>query len=196
MVFACNDCVWSHILLCIPYFTQNRYYSKVFYICSIAHHHRTFYAVFKPRSSFLLFCRSGNKAVLQRFLASVPKQFLAIAAFRPIGCASTFSWLGHNIGFGVRFLFLSFSSYFICFFKGRTKSIIEYIGRNTFPIYIFHPMFTMLSKFLSPAFKWDFTGLSHAILTIVIGVAGSICIAKVLDWSHLSYLLGKKKILR
>ncbi len=94
------------------------------------------------------------------------------------------------------FSFLSFSSYFICFFKGRTKSIIEYIGRNTFPIYIFHPMFTMLSKFLSPAFKWDFTGLSHAILTIVIGVAGSICIAKVLDWSHLSYLLGKKKILR
>lgn len=33
-------------------------------------------------------------------------------------------------------------------------------------------------------------------LTIVIGVAGSICIAKVLDWSHLSYLLGKRKILR
>lgn len=108
MVFACNDCVWSHILLCIPYFTQNRYYSKVFYICSIAHHHRTFYAVFKPRGSFLLFCRSGNKAVLQRFLASVPKQFLATAAFRPIGCASTFSWLGHNIGFGVRFLFFVF----------------------------------------------------------------------------------------
>ncbi len=92
--------------------------------------------------------------------------------------------------------FLSFSSYFFSFLKDRTKLAIEYIGRNTFPIYIFHPIFTMLSKFILPIFIFDSTGVLHSIFTILISIVGSIYIGKILDWSHLSILLGRKKILR
>lgn len=93
--------------------------------------------------------------------------------------------------------FFCFSSFFISFLKeGKVKSLLEYIGRNTFPIYVFHPIFTMLSKFLLPVFRLDSTGIIHAISTVVIGIIGSLCMARCLDLLHISYLLGRKKILR
>lgn len=94
------------------------------------------------------------------------------------------------------FSFLSFSSYFTSFLKGWAKVTIEYIGRNTFPIYIFHPIFTMLSKFILPIFRFDSTGVLHSVLTILISIIGSLYIARILDWSHLSFFFGRKKILR
>ena len=92
--------------------------------------------------------------------------------------------------------FLSFSSYFVSFLKGRIQVTVEYIGRNTFPVYIFHPIFTMLSKAVLPVFRFDSTGVLHSLLTILISIVGSIYIAKFLDCSRLSFIFGRKKILR
>lgn len=92
--------------------------------------------------------------------------------------------------------FLCFSSFLFTFFKGRAKTVAEYIGRNTFPIYVFHPIFTMLSKFLLPFFRFEPTGLLHAFFTIVMCIAGSLCMAKLMDRTRLSFLLGRKRILR
>lgn len=95
----------------------------------------------------------------------------------------------------------------VCFFSYSAKisellkakkviGWVKYIGRNTFPIYIFHPIFTMLSKFMLPAFSFDATGISHAITTVIIAIAGSIGIAHFLDYTRLSYIFGRKKIIR
>ena len=92
--------------------------------------------------------------------------------------------------------FLSFSSYFNTLLKGKGRDAIEYIGRNTFPIYIFHPIFTMMSKFTLPFWRFDTTGTFHSGITILTGILGSIGIAKFLDWSHLSLVLGRRRILR
>lgn len=92
--------------------------------------------------------------------------------------------------------FFCFSAYFFSFLKGKGKSAVEYIGRNTLPIYVFHPIFTMLSKFILPAFSFDATGIAHACFTVAIGIAGSIGIAWLMDWSRLSWLIGRKRILR
>ena len=92
--------------------------------------------------------------------------------------------------------FLCFSSFFFSFLRGRAEAVVAYIGRNTFPIYIFHPIFTMMSKFLLPLFRFEPSGILHALFTISISIVGSICIAKFLDWSRLSYLLGRQKLLR
>ena len=92
--------------------------------------------------------------------------------------------------------FLSFSSFFFSILSGKTKGILEYIGRNTFPIYIFHPIFTMLSKFMLPVFRFDPTGIIHSVLTISLGIIGCIFIAKCFDLSCFCYLLGRKRILR
>lgn len=94
------------------------------------------------------------------------------------------------------FSFLSFSSYFLSLIKGRAKVAMEYVGRNTFPIYIFHPVFTMLAKFILPVFKFDPSGALHSLVTVLAGIVGSIYIAKLLDWSHLSFLFGRGRILR
>lgn len=92
--------------------------------------------------------------------------------------------------------FLCFSSYLVSFLPEGGKKTLEYIGRNTFPIYIFHPIFTMLSKFVLPIFSFDPTGIAHAAFTIALSIAGSLCIAFFLDYTRLTYILGRKQILR
>ena len=78
----------------------------------------------------------------------------------------------------------------------KTEDTLLYIGRNTLPIYLFHPIFTMAAKFYHPLFSWDRSEICFALVTIFIAIAGSICIAKIMEKTHLAYLFGKGKMLR
>ena len=78
----------------------------------------------------------------------------------------------------------------------KTEDTLLYIGRNTLPIYLFHPIFTMAAKFYHPLFSWDRSEICFALVTIFIAIAGSIGIAKMMEKTHLAYLFGKGKILR
>ena len=78
----------------------------------------------------------------------------------------------------------------------RTEDTLLYIGRNTLPIYLFHPIFTMAAKFYHPLFSWDRSEICFALVTIFIAIAGSIGIAKMMEKTHLAYLFGKGKMLR
>ena len=78
----------------------------------------------------------------------------------------------------------------------KTEDALLYIGRNTLPIYLFHPIFTMAAKFYHPLFSWDRSEICFALVTIFIAIAGSIGIAKMMEKTHLAYLFGKGKILR
>lgn len=78
----------------------------------------------------------------------------------------------------------------------KTEDALLYIGRNTLPIYLFHPIFTMAAKFYHPLFSWDRSEICFALVTIFIAVAGSIGIAKMMEKTRLAYLFGKGKILR
>lgn len=80
--------------------------------------------------------------------------------------------------------------------NGNICNMLLYIGRNTLAIYIFHPIFTMLSKYTVPCFSFDNTGILHALFTMIICVIGSILVAKVMDVSHCSYIFARKAILR
>ena len=73
---------------------------------------------------------------------------------------------------------------------------LGYIGRNTLPIYLFHPIFTMVAKFLLPAFAFDPSGLLHTACTLLMGTWGSLLIAWGMDKTHLSWLLARKQLLR
>lgn len=94
----------------------------------------------------------------------------------------------------------------VCFFSAvsatnerlpqRLLRLLHYIGRNTFPIYIFHPIFTMASKFVLPLFAFEPTGMVHAVCTIVFATAGSLTMAWLLDRSGLALILGRKQLLR
>lgn len=78
----------------------------------------------------------------------------------------------------------------------KTEDALLYIGRNTLPIYLFHPIFTMAAKFYHPLFSWDRSEIRFALVTIFIAIAGSIGIAKMMEKTRLAYLFGKGKILR
>lgn len=78
----------------------------------------------------------------------------------------------------------------------KTEDTLLYIGRNTLPIYLFHPIFTMAAKFYHPLFSWDRNEICFALVTIFIAIAGSIGIAKMMEKTHLAYLFGKGKMLR
>lgn len=92
--------------------------------------------------------------------------------------------------------FISFTAKTSEYVKGKPLKIAEYIGRNTFPIYIFHPIFTMGAKYLLPIFSFDSTGLLHTAITIILCIIGSLAIGNMMDCLHLSYLFGKKQIMR
>lgn len=78
----------------------------------------------------------------------------------------------------------------------KTEDTLLYMGRNTLPIYLFHPIFTMVAKFYHPLFSWDRSEIIFALVTIFIAIAGSIGIAKMMEKTHLAYLFGKGKMLR
>ena len=63
----------------------------------------------------------------------------------------------------------------------KTEDTLLYIGRNTLPIYLFHPIFTMAAKFYHPLFSWDRSEICFALVTIFIAIAGSIGIAKIME---------------
>ena len=94
------------------------------------------------------------------------------------------------------FCFFCFAAKLHTYLGNKAQAVAHYIGRNTFPIYIFHPIFTMLAKFTLPAFAFEPTGLLHAAVSVVMGVIGSIYLARALDYTHMSYLFGRNKLIR
>ncbi len=98
--------------------------------------------------------------------------------------------------FGAVFCFFSLCTRLHDMSGHAVRRTAEYIGRNTLPIYIFHPIFTMAAKFMLPLFAFDSTGLIHAAVTVVMGIGGSLAMAFVLDKTRLAYLFGKAKMLR
>lgn len=78
---------------------------------------------------------------------------------------------------------------------GMYKHIL-FVGANTLPIFLFHPIFTMLAKYYLPLFDFDSSGVMHAVITLIIATTGSILVAYIMDKSGLSYLFGSRAMLR
>jgi len=79
---------------------------------------------------------------------------------------------------------------------GRLKNICLYIGRNTLPIYLFHPIFTMAAKFVHSLFAFDPLELCFTAFTVSIAVVGSLGIACLLERTRLAWIFGKPTMLR
>lgn len=94
------------------------------------------------------------------------------------------------------FFAISFLSWCHGLVSEKVRTAMDYCGRNTLPIYIFHPVFTLLSKYYLPLFAFDSSGIVHASVTIAIGFCGSLLIAKTLDITRLSRVFGVVKLLR
>lgn len=82
--------------------------------------------------------------------------------------------------------------------KGLNKidSTLSFIGRNTLPIYLFHPIFTMAAKYYHPFFAFDKSEILFAVFTILIAIVGSLAIALLMEKTKVAYIFGKGKMLR
>lgn len=95
------------------------------------------------------------------------------------------------------YLFLSFSAWLHDNLgQGKAISALLYLGMNTLPVYLLHPIFTMAAKYYAPLFAADTTELSFTAVTLAVSAAGSIALAWTMDRCRLSWILGRKQLLR
>lgn len=74
---------------------------------------------------------------------------------------------------------------------------VNFIGKNTLPIFMFHPIFTMLAKKLFATFVIsDSCVIIYAVITIVFSVIGSLLMAYFFDITRLSLFFCRNRILR
>lgn len=79
----------------------------------------------------------------------------------------------------------------------KLKQLFLFIGRNTLVIYIFSPIFTVLTKlYQSQLITLDHSGFLFLLVSVAFTVIGSLLLTKVIDYLHISnYLFGKTKVL-
>ena len=78
----------------------------------------------------------------------------------------------------------------------KASKVFNYVGANTLPIYLFHPMFTLSSKLLLSGLITSGNIICFCILTMTVATIGSLLIGRTLDSAGLSMLLFKKKLMR
>ncbi len=78
----------------------------------------------------------------------------------------------------------------------KVSRVLDYVGANTLPIYLFHPMFTLSSKLFFCSLITNGNIICFSILTIAIATIGSLMIGQALDKTGVSVLLFKKKMMR
>ena len=61
----------------------------------------------------------------------------------------------------------------------KAQLLLSFLGRNTMPLFLFSPIFTLLCKPLVPVLQFDATGLVYLLVSLTICVAGSLSI----DWA-------------
>lgn len=80
--------------------------------------------------------------------------------------------------------------------NGRLNDLLQFLGRNTLPLFVFSPIFTILCKQLVPMLAFDPTGMLFLALSLTISVTGSLAIAWLMDTCKVSYILfGRSKVI-
>ncbi|MBP5573411.1 MAG: acyltransferase [Bacteroidales bacterium] len=93
------------------------------------------------------------------------------------------------------YLVMSFCLAWYPVVRGRLRTFMLFLGRNTMPIFVFSPLFTILCKFLVPYLAFDKTGLLFLVISLTVSISGSLAIGWVMDRLRVSpYFFGKKAI--
>ena len=138
-------------------------------------------------------------AVVQRsglpFLSVFQPSALAIVAFALLAaCPQLLD--AASVG-GILIVYMVFSSCLFVFpyVRGRLRSLFLFIGRNTLPLFLFSPLFTILCKQLVPYVAFDPTGLLFLLVALTVCTAGSLGVAYLMDVCRVSPLFfGRERV--
>ena len=79
--------------------------------------------------------------------------------------------------------------------RGGLVGAALFLGRNSLPLYVFSPIFTILCKRFVPYLQFDPTGLIFLLVSLVFCVSGSLAIAWAMDKTGISrYFFGRKAV--
>ena len=95
-------------------------------------------------------------------------------------------------------LYAVFSSLLFCYpyLRGRMQAAMLFLGRNTLPLFLFSPLFTILCKQLVPFLQFEPTGLLFLAVSLTVCILGSLAVAWLMDVCRVSPLFfGKDKVL-
>jgi hypothetical protein len=82
------------------------------------------------------------------------------------------------------------------YIKGKLQRGMLFIGRNTLPLFLFSPIFTILCKQMLPYLEFDSTGMIFLFLSLIICISGSLTIAWAMDKVNVSkFFFLKEKAL-
>lgn len=99
-------------------------------------------------------------------------------------------------GVAITYLVISTLLYLHSHISNKMKAFSYFIGQNTLVIFLFSPIFTMMSKMITPLFSFDNSGICFMCAALLFTIVGCIIIAILLDRLNLSqYFFGKEQIL-
>ena len=78
----------------------------------------------------------------------------------------------------------------------KAKNVFLFLGRNSLPLYIFSPIFTICCKIFIPFLSFDSTRLLFLVISLPICIVGCLVTCKVLDLLRISPLMfGRKHVM-
>lgn len=99
-------------------------------------------------------------------------------------------------GVTITYLIISILLYSYKILPQKVETLFSFIGRNTFIILLFSPIFTLLSKSFIPVFSFDPSAICFMIFAVIFTLLGCFAIARFMDFIGLSrYFFGKKKVI-
>jgi hypothetical protein len=80
------------------------------------------------------------------------------------------------------------------FIGGKLRATVLFLGRNTLPLFLFSPIFTILCKNLVGPLSFDPTKMLFLLLSLAICITGSLAVSRLIDACRLSpFFFGKEK---
>lgn len=103
---------------------------------------------------------------------------------------------GSLAGITITYLAISISLSLFYYLPENIKTGLYFIGRNTLVIFLFSPVFTILSKLFLPIFTFEPSGILFLITAVLFTITGSIATAWIMDKMYLStFFFGKERVL-
>ena len=82
------------------------------------------------------------------------------------------------------------------YIRGRLRQGMLFLGKNTLPLFLFSPMFTILCKPLQPMLAFEPTGMLFLAVSLIICITGGLLVALCMDTMHISpVFFGRRRII-
>lgn len=129
------------------------------------------------------------------FLPAFPKQPWTILPVILIACVPAWLDKSHPAGILMVYFVMSFLMYLCRYTPRRVFTVMTFIGRNTLPLLLFSPLFTILAKLYQPhLLRLEPSGALFLLVSVFIATAGSLAIAWGADKLRISpWFFGREK---